>query len=200
MLERYYDPLKCRSKDAYGFAFAKYYVDMLKNAPIFAPDMDWGISTEVGIEFVPVNTLTDDHKPIIGEKIQFSNLVSFLYTDFYRGLIHGNCPRRCQNCGKYFLLTAGYNTCYCNNIAPGETSRTCRKVGAHRKAESEKASDTPAGQEYRKAYNRLKMRKARHRISVDEWNEKVALAHELREEAEQGQLSDLELREKLELL
>ena len=30
---------------------------------------------------------------------------------------------------KYFLLTNGYNTCYCNNIAPGETERTCRKVG-----------------------------------------------------------------------
>lgn len=38
-------------------------------------------------------------------------------------------PRRCHNCGKYFLLTNGYNTCYCNNIAPGETERTCRKVG-----------------------------------------------------------------------
>jgi hypothetical protein len=46
----------------------------------------------------------------------------------------GNAPRRCHNCGRYFLLTDGYNTCYCNNIAPGEAERTCRKVGAHRKA------------------------------------------------------------------
>ena len=200
MLEGYFDPLKRRSKDAYGFAFAQYYMNMLKNAPVFAPDMNWGISTDVGLEFVPVNTLTDDHKPIIAEKMQFSNLVSFLYADFYRGLIHGNCPRRCQNCGKYFLLTAGYNTCYCNNIAPGETLRTCRKVGAHRKAEREKASDTPAQREYRRVYDRLKMRKARHKISVNEWNEKVALAQELRDEAEQGELTDLELRDKLSVL
>lgn len=137
---------------------------------------------------------------MIAEQMQFTNLVSFLYADLYRGLMHGNCPRRCQNCGKYFLLTAGYNTCYCNNIAPGETLRTCRKVGAHRKAEREKASGTPAQREYRKAYDRLKMRKARHKISVDEWNEKVALAQELRDEAEQGELTDLELRDKLSAL
>lgn len=200
MLEGYFDPLKRHSKDAYGFAFAKYYTNMLKSAPVFAPDTDWEISTDVGIEFVPVNTLTDDRRPIIAEKMQFNNLVSFLYADFYRGLIHGNCPRRCQNCGKYFLLTAGYNTCYCNSIAPGETSRTCRKVGAHRKAEREKASGTPAQQEYQKAYNRLKMRKVRHKITVDEWNTKVAQAQGLRDLAEQGQLSDLELREKLDSL
>ncbi|MDE6837737.1 MAG: hypothetical protein K2P33_05010 [Acutalibacter sp.] len=35
-------------------------------------------------------------------------------------------------------------------MAPGETSRTCRKVGAHRKAEREKASDIPAQREYRR--------------------------------------------------
>ncbi|WP_367575878.1 DUF6076 domain-containing protein [Acutalibacter intestini] len=74
--------------------------------------------------------------------------------------MHGNCPRRCHNCGKYFLLTAGYNTCCCNITAPGETSRTCRKVGAHNKAEKEKASKTPAQRECRRAYNRLKARRA----------------------------------------
>lgn len=58
----------------------------------------------------------------------------FLYTEFYRALMAGNALRRCHNCGRYFLLTAGYNTCYCNNIAPGETKRTCRKVGAHKKS------------------------------------------------------------------
>lgn len=39
MLEGYFDPIKRRSKDAYGFAFAQYYMNMLKNAPVFAPDI-----------------------------------------------------------------------------------------------------------------------------------------------------------------
>ena len=86
----------------------------------------------------------------------------------------GNAPRRCHNCGKYFLLTAGYNTCYCNNIAPGETERTCRKVGAHRKEAQGKTNRTPAQVEYDRAYNRLKQRKNRKKISVEEWNAAVA--------------------------
>lgn len=46
----------------------------------------------------------------------------------------------------------------------------------------------------------MKMRKARHKITVDEWNEKVALAQEFRDDAEQGKLTDLELRDKLSAL
>lgn len=137
---------------------------------------------------------------VLGEVLRFNDLVSFIKTDFYRGLMHGNAPRKCQNCGKFFLLTNGYKTCYCNNIAPGETERTCRKVGAHIKEAKKKASETPAQQEYRKAYNRLKMRKARGKISIEEWNAAVAEAEELREQAERGELSELELRERLEKL
>lgn len=191
ILALHFEELTRRTKDAYAFAFTRYYMTALKNAP----DMDWELKTDAAIEFVPVYGFDDSHRPIIAERMQFNNLTSFLYIDFFRGLIHGNCPRRCHNCGKYFLLTAGYNICYCNNIAPGETERTCRKVGAHKKAE--KAFETPVQQEYRKAYNRLKVRKNRKKISADEWNAKVAQAQEWKEQAERGQLSDEELREKL---
>ena len=49
---------------------------------------------------------------------------------------------------EYFPLTAGYNTCYCNNIAPSETGRICRKVDAHRKEAQSWDNRTPAQQEY----------------------------------------------------
>ena len=47
----------------------------------------------------------------VAEKTTFNYLHDFLRTEFYRGLAIGNAPRRCHNCGKYFLLTDGYNTC-----------------------------------------------------------------------------------------
>ena len=112
----------------------------------------------------------------------------------------GNAPRRCHNCGRYFLLTAGYNTCYCNNIAPGETERTCRKVGAHKKEAQGRVTATPAQKEYTKAYNRLKAKKQRGKISVDEWNAAVAKAQDLKEQSERGELSDEELRRQLAAL
>ena len=102
------------------------------------------------------------------------------------------------NCGKYFLLTAGYNTCYCNNIAPSETERTCRKVGAHRKEAQGKANRTPAQVEYDRAYNRLKQRKNRKKISVEEWNASVAEAMKVLEQSEQGKINDEEMRKRFE--
>ena len=88
------------------------------------------------------------------------------------------------------MLTEGYNTCYCGNIAPGETERTCRKVGAHRKEAKARANQMPEKKEFRKAYNRLKQRKNRKKISVDEWNAAVAQAEAFLEQAERGELTD----------
>ena len=119
-------------------------------------------SFPVEVSFVPMFAPSGGGKIILAERARFSELLDFLEVEFYRGLAIGNAPRRCHNCGRYFLLTNGYNTCYCNNIAPGETERTCRKVGAHRKA-NHPTGLSPAGVEYRKVYNRLKARKQRGR-------------------------------------
>ena len=109
-------------------------------------------------------------------------------------MIAGTPPRQCQSCGRYFLLTRGYNTYYCNGIAPGETERTCRKVGAHRKEARGRADRSPAQVEYDRVYNRLKQRKNRGKISVDEWNAAIAQAVEVLEQAGQGSLTDDEVR------
>ena len=125
----------------------------------------------------------------IAEKATFNSLTDFLRTEFYRGLAVGNAPRRCHNCGKYFLLTAGYNTCYCNNIAPGETERTCRKVGAHRKEAQGKANRTPAQVEYDRAYNRLKKRHSRGTLTDAEWYVQTEKLAKLRDRAARGGMS-----------
>lgn len=195
IVDQYLEPLTKRAKDAYAFAFLCYCRDRDRAAFLIPNPSDEGTVSNTELSFVPIQ----DHsgQVVLGEVLRFNDLVSFIKTDFYRGLMHGNAPRKCQNCGKFFLLTNGYKTCYCNNIAPGETERTCRKVGAHIKEAKKKASETPAQQEYRKVYNRLKMRKARGKISIEEWNAAVAEAEELREQAERGELSELELRERL---
>ena len=150
----------------------------------------------VEIDFVPMMRKENEGECFVAEKTTFNYLHDFLRTEFYRGLAIGNAPRRCHNCGKYFLLTAGYNTCYCSNIAPGETARTCRKVGAHRKEAQGKANRSPARVEYDRTYNRLKQRKVRGKISVDEWNAAVAKAMQVLERAERGELADDEMRKR----
>ena len=196
MSERYFEPLKLRSSGAYADAYSQFYAQMLLiGAQVFHEDFDQSFPMEVN--FVPMMHRTEKDTMFIAEKATFTSLTDFLRTEFYRGLAKGSAPRRCHNCGKYFLLPAGYNACYCNNIAPGETARTCRKVGAHRKEARGKENRTPAQKEYARTYNRLKVRKQRGKIRKDEWNAAVAKAQELVAQSERGKLTDEELKNKL---
>ena len=61
------------------------------------------------VNFVPMLHPTNEVKIIIAEKATFNSLTDFLQTEFYKGLAIENAPRRCHNCGQYFLLTSGYN-------------------------------------------------------------------------------------------
>ncbi len=190
------EPLKRRNSSAYAEAYSYFYMQMFSTGvQVFGDDFEQGIPMEVS--FVPMMHPTEEDKVFIAEKATFNSLTDFLQTEFYRALASGNAPRRCHNCGRYFLLTSGYNICYCNNIAPGETARTCRKVGAHRKETQGKVNHTPAQKEYGKAYNRLKARKQRGKISEDEWNAAVAKAQELVARSERGKLSDEKLKQLL---
>ena len=115
----------------------------------------------------------------------------------YRCMAAGNIPRRCHNCGRWFLLVGAYDTVYCRRTAPGETKRTCRQVGAHRK-ERERNGREFACREYARAYNRLKTWKRRGKLSAEEWNRRVAYIQDLKEAFLTGELSDAAYRTKLE--
>ena len=197
MLEGYFEPLDRRNPEAYAVGMFKFYSDMVTAELVGQDTYELDHSFPLKVRFVPMVSPSDGETIILAEQARFSSLLDFLEVEFFRGLAAGNAPRRCHNCGKYFLLTAGYNTCYCNNIAPGERERTCRKVGAHRKEARERAGRTPAQVEYDRAYNRLKQRKNRKKISLDEWNAAVARAQALLERSGRGELTDEELKRNL---
>lgn len=199
MLDGYFEPLSRRNADAYAEGYFKFCCDMVNLSELNGHG-DFDQSFPVDVRFVPMRSPSGKDKILLAEEAQFSELLYFLEVEFYRGLAQGNAPRKCHNCGKYFLLTRGYNTCYCNNIAPGEAERTCRKVGAHRKETQGRANRTPAQVEYGKAYLRLKQRKLRKKISEDEWNNAVAKAQDMLAASERGELTDEELKCKLEVL
>ncbi|NLI91957.1 MAG: hypothetical protein GX434_07025 [Peptococcaceae bacterium] len=190
----YFENLPRRNSEAYAQAYSNYYRDMADAGALLFGDLPFEQRFPVKVRFTPLRHPQGKGKPMIAEEVEFSYLSQFLYMDFYRGLIAGNMPRRCHNCGRYFLLNKGYDACYCNNVAPGETGKTCRKIGAHKK-EARKEGKTPARLEYDKVYNRLKTRRARGKLSVDEWNAAVALALEYKDKAEAGKISDSELKE-----
>lgn len=75
------------------------------------------------------------YEPMAGEaqvveKMYFDRIADFIYVEFMKGIQKGYIPKRCRNCGRWFLQTPGPTFSYCSEIAPGETERTCRDIGA----------------------------------------------------------------------
>ena len=82
----------------------------------------------------------------VAKRLNFDSYYSFILTDFFEGLHYGHYPRKCEICGKYFLMQSARRQKYCPyGIAP-ELYRgnkiTCRKYAAvlNRK---EKAENDP---------------------------------------------------------
>ena len=68
--------------------------------------------------------------------------------------------KSCKNCGRYFIATnKAYN--YCDNIAPGETTKTCRNIGRKSTFQNNNENDAIL-KLYYKVYNRKSMMKSRN--------------------------------------
>lgn len=201
MLEDYFENLPSRSPAAYAEAYEKYR-RMMKTSFQYVEEedeMDEDLES-VELDF-PVRLgframEAKDGGAVFAEELTFDELASFLYTDLYKGMAAGNVPRRCHNCRHFSLTVGGHDTVYCNRIAPGETKRTCRQVGAHRK--EKRKNQAPILKEYSRAYNRLKGRKSRGAISTDKWNRQVAMIQDWRDAALKGELSDAEFKQRLD--
>lgn len=64
------------------------------------------------------------------EKIEFWNLETFLYYDFFYGIRQNFQPNQCKNCGKFFLNRGSPYYIYCDNPLADESDKTCRDVGS----------------------------------------------------------------------
>ena len=72
----------------------------------------------------------EKEKAEIVEKMYFDRLLDFVYVEFMKGLQKGFVPKRCANCGRWFLQTPGTTYAYCTDPAPGQDGKTCREIGA----------------------------------------------------------------------
>lgn len=55
----------------------------------------------------------------VAKRLNFDSYYSFILTDFFEGLHYGHYPRKCEICGKYFLMQSARRQKYCSyGIAP----------------------------------------------------------------------------------
>lgn len=127
-------------------------------------------------------TLGYGYHPIPGgiylvERYTFSSLRDFLLVELRKGFLHGNAPRQCRLCGKWFFHEKSDRTIYCERVAPGETERTCREVGAQAVFEK-KIQDEEAWKIYKRAYKKYYARLMKGTMSQEEfraWADQAAI-------------------------
>ncbi len=120
--------------------------------------------------------------PEIVEKMYFDRLADFVYVEFMKGLQRGFVPKRCPNCGRWFLQQPGMTYSYCDSLAPGETSKTCRDVGATASFKEKSKNNevwTVHQRAYKKYYART-MKKTLRKTDFEVWTRE---AEALRENA-----------------
>lgn len=91
----------------------------LGKAPEIAPP-------QVNVQYVILEREDKTHELV--EKMYFDHLADFIYLEFMKGLQKSFVPKRCVNCGRWFLQKPGLTYSYCKQVAPGETELTCRDI------------------------------------------------------------------------
>jgi len=121
----------------------------------------------------------------LAKRLNFDSYFNLILTDFFEGLHYGHYPRRCEICGKYFLMQSARRQKYCTyGIAP-ELYRghkiSCRKYAAvlNRK---EKAENDPIAAVYNRRCAAIRTECGRGTIKAEfaETAKRLAKEHKLR--------------------
>ena len=121
-------------------------------------------------------------EPVLVEKISFSRLRDFVYVECMRGMQKGFVPKRCANCGRWFLQRPGATFAYCDGVAPGETERSCREIGAISNFR-EKVKNSEIWQLHQRAYKKYFARTRKGTMSRAEFEIWSREAEQLRDRA-----------------
>lgn len=113
----------------------------------------------------------EKEKAEIVEKMYFDRLLDFVYAEFMKGLQKGFVPKRCANCGRWFLQTPGATYAYCTGPAPGQDGKTCREIGAA-SSFKDKVANNEVWQVQQRAYKKYyarTMRKDMTKAEFEAW-------------------------------
>lgn len=125
---------------------------------------------------------------ILCKKIGFSDLNSFLYYDFFRGLRHGRLPKKCNVCGKFFLLQNGEFQEFCSRPLLQKPYSTCIDIGT-KKLTDDSCRNHPAWKAFNRAYRTHYSQYAEKKITREEFEIWVRNASRVRDQAVQQSLS-----------
>ena len=121
-------------------------------------------------------------QPELVEKMYFDRLLDFVYVELMRGLQKGYVPKRCANCGRWFLQSPGATYAYCDGPVPGQEGKTCREVGASANFQ-EKVRNNEIWKLHQRAYKKYFARTRKGTMSKPDFEAWAREAEQLRDEA-----------------
>lgn len=124
---------------------------------------------------------------VLCEAYHFETLGAFLYHNLFRGIAQRYIPKKCQNCGRYFLIQAGKYSDYCDCPTESDPAKTCREIGSRKRYDS-KCKNDPVWLAYNRAYKAHYARYMKKKMTVAEFEQWSAWAVELRTRAENGEI------------
>ncbi|WP_317856011.1 DUF6076 domain-containing protein [Chakrabartyella piscis] len=134
------------------------------------------------------SVIKKDKKNILCASYEFQSIGAFLYFDLFHGIQQNYIPKKCMNCGTYFLIKSGKYTDYCDSHAPQDNSKTCREIGSRKKYD-DKCKTDPVWQTYNRAYKAHYARYMKKKMTVAEFEKWSAWAVEWRTKAENDEIS-----------
>lgn len=179
LLERYRSFLK----DANYRKDKNFIQQIAKNGmSAFVADKTMGASEQrtAAVSNLQYLLLEDENgKAALFERMTFTRLLDFLYTDFFKGVMKGCVPKQCKLCGRYFLQEKGFRYEYCDGVF--EDGQTCREVGAARSFK-DKTENNDVWKLHQRAYKKYYARVMKNTMSKAEFNEWAGGAERLRDE------------------
>ena len=143
-----------------------------------SPEVD---APQVNIQYA-VLELDEEHHELV-EKLYFDRLADFVYVELMRGLQKGFIPKRCANCGRWFLQTPGASYNYCDQPAPNsEEGKTCREVGSTKSFRT-KVLNHPVWTVHQRAYKKYFARTRKGTMSQTDFEVWARKSEQLREKA-----------------
>ncbi len=135
--------------------------------------------------YIAVKKNVKSKSATLAKRLEFDSYYNLILTDFFEGLHYGHYPRRCEICGKYFLMQSARRQKYCPyGIAP-ELYRgrkiTCRKYAAAMNRK-EKAENDPIVSLYNRRCAAIRTECGRGTITKEyaEAAKRIAKEHKLR--------------------
>lgn len=126
-----------------------------------------GTPSPLNTQYVPYKKNAKSGAATVARRLYFDSYYSFVLTDFFEGLHYGHYPRKCEICGKFFLMTSARRQRYCTGTSPYEVRGkkvSCRTYAASINRKELTAAD-PIVDIYTRRCNAIRSEKSRGTIT-----------------------------------